>query len=238
MITLGTDNRNVWSMIADRVDQTRRHEHRPVTLTCGERKLTMDLAATALVVIDMQNAFCHPDNTGHDGSTREPIARLQTLMPDLRRVDVPIVWVNWGNRADCLNPAPMVCFPFRDGLDGESFIVKDGFDATIVDDLNVGNDDVMVDKCQMSGFWDTQLDSILRNLYVTTLLFAGVNLDQCVFTILMDASFLGYDCILLEDCAATSSPEFCTQTILWNVCRCFSFVSDSGAVLSALAEKT
>ena len=238
MTTLGTDNRNAWSMTANSVDLTRRRTPRPVALTCGERKVTMDLAATALVVIDMQNAFCHPDNAGHDGPTRGPIAPLQTLMPDLRRVDVPVVWVNWGNRADGLNLAPMVRFPFRDGLDGESFIVKDGFDAAIVDGLDVGNDDVMVDKYRMSGFWDTQLDSILRNLDVTTLLFAGVNLDQCVFTTLMDASFLGYDCVLLEDCVATSSPEFCTQATLWNVGFCFGFVTNSGEVLSALAKKT
>jgi nicotinamidase-related amidase len=234
MTTLGTDKRNAWSVTPDSVDLTRRREPRPVKVTCGERKVTMDLAATALVVIDMQNAFCHPDSAGHDGPARAPIAPLQKLMPELRGVDVPVVWVNWGNRADGLNLAPMVRFPFRDDLDGGSFIVKDGFDAAIVDGLDVGNGDVMVDKYRMSGFWDTQLDSILRNLGVTTLLFAGVNLDQCVFTTLMDASFLGYDCVLLEDCAATSSPEFCTQATLWNVDRCFGFVTASGEILKAL----
>ncbi len=234
MTTLGRDMRNAWSMTPDSVDLTRRREPRPAKVVCGERKVTMDLAATALVVIDMQNAFCHLDNSGHDGPAREPIAPLQKLMPELWGVDVPVVWVNWGNRADGLNLAPMVRFPFRDDHDGESFIVKDGFDAAIVDGLDVGNGDVMIDKYRMSGFWDTQLDSILRNLGITTLLFAGVNLDQCVFTTLMDASFLGYDCVLLEDCAATSSPDFCTQATLWNVERCFGFVTASSEILKAL----
>jgi ureidoacrylate peracid hydrolase len=235
MRRIGTPDRNAWSVTEDTIDLTRRRAAHPVAVPCGEHNVTVDLAATALIVIDMQNAFCHPDKAGADGPARRPIAPLQALMPELRARDVPVVWVNWGNRADGRNLAPMVLHPFRDGLDGESFIVKDSFDAAIVDDLEVGNGDVMVDKYRMSGFWDTQLDSILRNLDARTLLFAGVNLDQCVFTTLTDASFLGYDCILLEDCAATSSPEFCVEAALWNIGRCFGFITSSRAILAALA---
>jgi len=234
MNKLGVSERNAWSVRDGAVDLTRRRETRPVAVVCGDHTVTVDLASAALVVIDMQNAFCHPDKAGANGPARRPIAPLQALMPELRARDVPVVWVNWGNRADGRNLAPMVLHPFRDGLDGESFIVKDSFDAAIVDGLEVGNNDVLVDKYRMSGFWDTQLDSILRNLDVRTLLFAGVNLDQCVFTTLTDASFLGYDCILLEDCAATSSPDFCTQAALWNIGRCFGFITSSRAVLAAL----
>ena len=83
-------------------------------------------------------------------------------------------------------------------------------------------------KHRMSGFWDTPLDSILRNLDVKTLLFSGVNADQCVLHTLADASFLGYDTILLEDCAATTSPEFCLQAALYNIKQIFGFVASSG----------
>ncbi len=66
--------------------------------------------------------------------------------------------------------------------------------------------DIRVDKHRMSGFWDTPLDSILRNLGVTTLLFGGVNADQCVLHTLADANFLGYDTLMVGDCTATTSP--------------------------------
>ena len=49
-----------------------------------------------------------------------------------------------------------------------------------MDELTPEAGDIRVDKYRMSGFWDTPLDSVLRNLGVTTLLFAGVNVDQCV----------------------------------------------------------
>jgi nicotinamidase-related amidase len=61
-----------------------------------------------------------------------------------------------------------------------------------------------------------------------------VNIDQCVMTTLQDANFLGYDCILLEDCAATTSPEYCLLATLYNVKQCFGFVASSSDLLAAL----
>ena len=77
--------------------------------------------------------------------------------------------------------------------------------------------------------------SILRNLDVTTLMFAGVNADQCVLCTLQDANFRGYDCLLLEDCAATTSPDYCMAATLYNVRQCFGFVVRSDAVAAQLA---
>jgi ureidoacrylate peracid hydrolase len=104
----------------------------------------------------------------------------------------------------------------------------------VVDELAPEPGDIRVDKYRMSGFWDTPLDAILRNLRVDTLLFAGVNLDQCVLCTLQDANFLGYDCVLLEDCAATTSPAFCVEATMYNVRQCFGFVADSIALVTAL----
>jgi ureidoacrylate peracid hydrolase len=86
----------------------------------------------------------------------------------------------------------------------------------------------------MSGFWDTPLDSILRNVNVNTLFFAGVNVDQCVMATLEDAVCLGYDAILLEDCSATTSPAFCEEATLYNVKQCYGFVAQSTSVLSGM----
>ncbi|HEY9617936.1 MAG TPA: cysteine hydrolase, partial [Microcoleaceae cyanobacterium] len=107
--------------------------------------------------------------------------------------------------------------------------------AAIVDELTPDPEDIRVDKYRMSGFWDTPLDSILKNLGKTTLLFAGVNADQCVMVTLQDANFLGYDCILLRDCTSTTSPEYCWQATIYNVNQCFGFVSDAPALQQAIS---
>ena len=67
-----------------------------------------------------------------------------------------------------------------------------------------------------------------------TVLFSGVNTDQCVLHSLTDANFLGYGCVLVEDCCGTTSPDFCTEATVWNVKKCFGFVTDSGKILKAL----
>ena len=49
------------------------------------------------------------------------------------------------------------------------------------------------------------------------------------------ANFLGYGCILVDDCCATTSPDFCTEATIWNVKKCFGFVTNSDAIIKSLA---
>ncbi len=111
---------------------------------------------------------------------------------------------------------------------------KDSWAAAVVDELAPEPTDIRVDKYRISGFWDTPLDSILRNMAIRTVLFAGVNTDQCVLHTLSDANFLGYGCLLVEDCCATTSPDFCAEATVWNVKKCFGFTTDSASVLAGL----
>jgi nicotinamidase-related amidase len=87
----------------------------------------------------------------------------------------------------------------------------------------------------MSGFYDTELDSVLRNLRADTLLLAGVNADQCVLATLMDAANLGYDVIMLEDAVATTSPTYCMDATLYNVRQCFGFTLTAEDLTTAAA---
>ncbi|MFY7780005.1 MAG: cysteine hydrolase family protein, partial [Tagaea sp.] len=68
------------------------------------------------------------------------------------------------------------------------------------------------------------------------LFFGGVNADQCVLCTLQDANFLGYDCVMVEDCSATTSPQFCWDATLYNVRQCFGFTTGSAALLKGLAK--
>lgn len=60
-------------------------------------------------------------------------------------------------------------------------------------------------------------------------------MDQCVMTTLEDASFLGYDTVLIEDASATTSPDYCVQATLYNVKLLFGFVTRSDDILAGLA---
>lgn len=222
----------------------------PITLTTETKSLRLDLVKSAILIIDMQNDFCHPDGwLAHIGvdvtPARNPIEPLTALLPQLREVNVPVIWVNWGNRPDLLNISAglrHVYNPTGAGIglgdplpkSGAKVLTKDSWAAAIVDGLNHEPEDIYIDKYRMSGFWDTPLDSILRNMGKTTLFFAGVNIDQCVMATLQDANFLGYDCVLLKDCAATTSPDYCFKATIYNVNQCFGFTSDSQLLVKAL----
>lgn len=241
---------NAWAVDADFADITRPPlPPCPIVISTDTKKLRLDLAKTLMVVIDMQNDFCHPDGwlayIGVDVTpARQPIVPLQTLLLELRTVSVPILWLNWGNRPDLLNIGAglrHVYNPTGTGVgladplpNGSPVLTKGSWTAAVIEELSIEPEDIQVDKYRMSGFWDTPLDSILRNLGKTTLLFAGVNADQCVMATLQDANFLGYDCILVRDCTATTSPDYCLQATFYNVNQCFGFVTDSFALIQGI----
>jgi nicotinamidase-related amidase len=242
---------NAWAVDAEIADITRAPiSPQPITLPTETKKLHLDLAKAAILVIDMQNDFCHPEGwLAHIGvdvtPNRQPVEPLNTLLPQLRAAKVPVIWLNWGNRPDLLNISPgllHVYNPTGEGVGlgdplptkGAPVLMLGSWAAAVLDELEQKPEDIRVDKYRMSGFWDTPLDSILRNLGKSTLFFAGVNIDQCVMVTLQDANFLGYDCILVKDCAATTSPDYCLKATLYNVNQCFGFVTDSLSLVKAI----
>jgi nicotinamidase-related amidase len=251
---LGSSARNRWSVSETRANLVRQPAPpRPITVQADSKLVTLDLARTAIIIVDMQNDFCHPDGwLAHLGvdiaPARTPIAPLRHLLPVLRRHDVPVIWVNWGNRPDRLNLSPALLHVYKpsgagvglgDALPGSGAKVleRGSWSAAIIDELTADPSDIQVAKYRMSGFQDTELDSILRNLGVTTLMFAGINADQCVLCTLQDANFRGYDCLLVEDCTATTSPDYCLAATLYNVRQCFGFVVRSETIAAELADR-
>ncbi|PFG34417.1 cysteine hydrolase family protein [Sanguibacter antarcticus] len=246
--------RNSWTLGADRADLRRpAREPQVLHVEAAPQSLTLDLARTAVVVVDMQNDFCHPDGwlagIGVDVTpARAPIPVLADLLPALRGHDVPVVWVSWGNRPDQANLPPNVLHVYDpDGTGagigspnnaaGSPVLEAGSWAAAVVDELSGAPgfaDDLHVDKYRMSGFVDTPLDSVLRNLRVDTLLLAGVNADQCVLATLMDAANIGYDVVMLEDAVATTSPTFCIEATVYNVRQCFGFTALASDLLAAL----
>lgn len=249
---LGNSAQHHWLATADEVNMALAPPApRPLRVAAAPQNVVIDLRRTAIVVIDLQNDFCTEGGWvdhigGNYAADRAPIAPLQALLPALRTAGVPVIWVNWGNRPDLANMAPPQIHLYKNSGTGiglgdplpngrGNVLEKGSWAAAVVDELAPQSADIQVDKYRISGFWDTPLDSILRNLGIKSLLFAGCNTDQCVLHTLTDANFLGYGCVMLEDCCATSSPAFCTEATVWNVKKCFGFVTASSRVLEALA---
>ncbi|MBY0277113.1 cysteine hydrolase [Candidatus Binatia bacterium] len=225
-----------------------RRPQRAATLAATPHPVEIDLAATALLVIDMQNDFLHPQ--GWSAARGMDIAPVRAVIPAIerctkiaRRADVPVIWINWGVRADHANMSASFVGHAR-GASGMTYgdpspsghgriLVRDEWGAATIDELTVDRSDLLVHKHRLSSFWDNELDSILRQRGITTLLFAGINTDRCVFTSLQDANFLGYDCVLLEDACATTSPDFVRDAVLYLVRLTHGVVSSIDALAHA-----
>jgi nicotinamidase-related amidase len=202
-------------------------------------KLKFDPDRSALIIIDMQNFFGSP-MLGRPEGAINLIPAIQTAVSKSRLLGVKIVWLNWGNRQDTANLPPSLQYAFKQTADnpgiGEQLpndmglsLVKDSWSAALLDDL-VGShepEDWWIDKYRVSGFYGTVLDQTLRSNGINTLFFAGVNADQCVMGTLLDGAFLGYDCVMLRDCTATSSPSYALEGTMYNVKTMGGFITSS-----------
>jgi nicotinamidase-related amidase len=252
---LGPDGRNTYRVSEKTVDMRRPvRPEQPVQLAAQPQDLVIDTARTALIIIDMQNDFCGTDgwvaSMGIDfAAGRALVDPINRAADAVRASGAPVIWVNWGVRPDRANLSPGTQHPFNPngqgpGLAGETTIAgrtykvlqQGEWGAELIEGLARQPGDISIDKHRISGFYDTPLDAVLKNHGITTLLFAGVNADHCVLGTLMDANFHGYDTIMLEDCVATTSPDFCMEATLHNVRFCFGFTTRSDILAEALAQ--
>ncbi|MDC7786317.1 cysteine hydrolase [Rhodoplanes sp. TEM] len=228
-----------------------RRPERRIVLEAKGRPVAIDASRTALVVVDMQNDFLSDDGwfaaRGIDGSWAKalcPVIDRATALA--RREGLPVIWVNWGTRPDLLEIHPSHRRKARpsSGDPGYEQRVRNGrgpvlergsWGAAIVPELTVADTDLQVEKHRYTGFFDNELDSVLRNLDVTTLLVAGINLDRCVLATVMDACHAGYDAVLLADATGTHAPAFCAEAALVLIEQVFGFVSSSAALAAAFA---
>jgi len=119
----------------------------------------------------------------------------------------------------------------RDALNSELY-------GPLQDEFIKGRDagtDFWIHKNRMSGLWgyQTALDLFLQENGITTLLFGGVNADQCVLGTVVDAYFRGYDCVIVKDIIATTSPEGGLANVLYNAVNSYGFVTDTKSLLAA-----
>ncbi|KAH9486961.1 Ureidoacrylate amidohydrolase RutB [Psilocybe cubensis] len=218
----------------------------------GNRIVRINKARTALVVIDMQNFFLHPDLRIHTKGL-QCVDPLMNVIPHLRTLGSKILWVNWGltdHELETIPPSLVRGFRKHNGggfgsqLPGDfgRLLMRDAYNSELYGPLQAEylkgakeGTDFWIHKNRMSGLWgyQTALDLFLRENGITTLIFAGVNTDQCVLGTIVDAYYRGYDCIVLSDATATTSPEGAFENVIYNSGNSYGFVTDTQRIIEA-----
>lgn len=206
---------------------------------------------TALIVVDMQNAYAskggYIDIAGFDVSGAPPvIARIQTLLEASRRAGVQVVFFQNGwdpGYVEAGGPGSpnwhksnaMKTMRARPELYG-SLLAKGGWDYALVDELAPLPGDIVVAKTRYSGFFNTGLDSTLRARGIRTLAFCGIATNVCVESTLRDAFHLEYFCLLLDDATHHAGPEFTRQAAVFNIEKFFGWVSSVADYCGAVGQ--
>jgi ureidoacrylate peracid hydrolase len=219
--------------------------------------LEIDPVRTAVLVIDMQNDFGASggmfDRAGIDISAiREAAATTSRVLETAREADIPVVYVTMEHPPDLSNAGPkdgphwIKHLPLRAGEevtapDGRPsrILVKGTWNTQILDGLEPRTGEAIVSKHRYSGFFETELDDVLRGWSAKYLVVTGCTTSICVESTVHDAMFRDYTCLVLEDCTAEPlGGEFSRtnhEASLLNIETLFGWVSDSASVIDALA---
>lgn len=165
---------------------------------------------TAVILIDVQNDFCHPDGyMGRIGSdvslARRMVPRLAEHVEAARRVGATVVFVQVIMDDQFLTHATRA-LDARRGIDPTIRCQSNSWGAELYE-LKRLPADVLVVKHHYSAFPDTDFDLILRNRGIKTLIMTGVATNVCVESTARDGFFKGYYIVFLSDCTATYSEE-------------------------------
>ncbi|NUW59231.1 pyrimidine utilization protein B [Cronobacter muytjensii] len=224
-----------------------------INLAARPEALTFAPEQSALIVVDMQNAYAsqggYLDLAGFDVSATAPvIANIKTAVAAAREAGMTIVWFQNGWDSGYLEAGgpgspnwhksnALKTMRRRPELYGK-LLAKGGWDYQLVDELTPLPGDIVLPKPRYSGFFNTPLDSMLRARNIRHLVFTGIATNVCVESTLRDGFFLEYFGVVLEDATHQAGPPFAQQAALFNIETFFGWVSDVQSFCHALSPAT
>ena len=223
----------------------------PLAVPARPYDLTLEPNGTALVVIDMQRDFLEPGGfgelLGNDvsllGGVVEPLSRV---LEAARSAGMLVIHTREGHRPDLSDCPPSKLSRGRldigigaPGPKGRVLVRgEEGHD--IVDQLKPIEGEVVIDKPGKGSFYATDLELLLRNARINSLIVTGVTTEVCVHTTVREANDRGFECLVLEDCVGSYFPDF-HRSALEMICAqggIFGWVTHSSALLESLVDAT
>jgi biuret amidohydrolase len=219
-----------------------------VSIEAEPGAVSIDLDRTALAIIDMQRDFLEPGGfgaaLGNDVTRLRPaIAPCRAVLDAVRARGLLVIHTREGHRPD-LSDAPRLKVErgdpaLRIGAPGPMgrILVRGEPGHDIIAELAPQAGEPVIDKPGKGAFYQTDLDLMLRNRGIETLLVGGVTTEVCVNTTVREANDRGFRCIVLGDCCASYFPEFHAAGLAMIKAQggIFGSVASSQAVLGALA---
>src|SRR5947209_14570523 len=167
----------------------------------------------------MQRDFLEPG--GFAAALGNDVSRLKAavgpcadVLAAARQVGVLVIHTREGHRPDLSDAPPLKVErgdpAMRIGAPGPMgrILVRGEPGHDIIADLYPAAGEPVIDKPGKGAFYQTELELMLRNRSIETLLVCGVTTEVCVNTTVREANDRGYRCIVLADCCASYFPQF------------------------------
>jgi biuret amidohydrolase len=222
------------------------------TLIAAEpQPISVELANTALVIIDMQRDFLEPGGFGE--TLGNNVALLQAAVPPIKAVlaaaraaGMLVIHTREGHRPD-LSDAPRAKIErgsptLRIGASGPMgrILIRGEAGHDIIPELYPVDGEPVIDKPGKGAFYQTDLRLMLQNHGIENLIVCGVTTEVCVNTTVREANDRGLRCIVPGDCCASYFPEFHDMGLKMIKAQggIFGWVSSSQDVVVALGRAT
>ena len=206
-----------------------------------------DPETTALIIIDMQRDFLEPggfgETLGNDVSLlRSAIKPCKAVLEAARKAHLLVVHTREGH-----NPDMTDCPPSKKARGAPKIAIGDegpmgrilirgekGHD--IIPELYPVTGEAIIDKPGKGAFYSTDLELILRNRGIRTLIVCGVTTEVCVHTTVREANDRGFECLVVSDAVGSYFPEFNRMGLEMIKAQggIFGWVAPSQAVIDAL----
>ncbi|MSQ70679.1 MAG: isochorismatase family protein [Betaproteobacteria bacterium] len=221
-----------------------------ISVSARPEAMSLDPQHAAVIVVDMQNGFAKPggflERRGMDISGAPAvIANCSRVIATARQRGMRIIHLQMGWHPQMYEMgAPrggnwhksMAWRFMRDRPENAGTAITRGtWDYAIIDELAPQPGDIVIPKTKQSGFFDTNLDSVLRNLGIRTLAFVGIATNVCVEATLRDASYRDYLCLLVADASDATGPDYVKQATMFNVEMILGWVTTTDEFVAALA---
>lgn len=158
--------------------------------------MQLESGRTALIVIDMQNAFCHPQGSLAKMGLpiqmcTEAVVPVGRLIEAARSASVPIIYARYVYRQDYRDGGVLV-EEVMPGLKEAGALKAGTWDVEIVDEIRPEPGDFVIDKNRYSAVYGTNLETILTSLQIRDVLVCGVTTNMCVEGTVRDLSQRDY----------------------------------------------
>jgi ureidoacrylate peracid hydrolase len=208
--------------------------------------LEIDLVRSAVIVVDMQNAFISKggmfETRGFDVvSIQRVIEPIRIICDKAREKKVRVIYIAHILSPDLREVGPESSFWYKsvrayleDSKWKDKYLIRGTWGSEIVDSLKPKKGDLLIEKPRFSAFFGTNLDTILKTYNIKFLFFTGCATNICVEASVRDAANLSYFPVLISDATANNGPPYIQDGTIHNVKVAFGWVSNTENFLKAM----